>query len=192
MGIDFRLRNNIYQALKAVLRLRARNRSSDQVCKSTPRIQGLQKKLAQNEYFWIDSICIRQTCDREKTHQICLMDKIFSHAQVVVAWLGPSSEGSIEAMESIRSYAPPDDMKIVNFSMSPVLFPENLQRSIVRFGRLEYWSRAWIIQEFLLAKDVLVLWGDESLPWNKLKDLLLGCAMFLGAPLKHARYEHMD
>jgi hypothetical protein len=189
-GDKFRLRENIYEAIRAVLRLRTLYRSGDQVPNGTPQVLDLQKMLAECEFFWIDSICIWQTCIEEQTQQVGLMDKIFSHAQFVVSWLGPSSKGSIEVMQSIRSYVPPSEQ--VDFSMSHILFPEDLKRAIKVFEDQNYWSRSWIIQEILLAKDVLVLLGEESLSWNKLKDLILGCALFLGAPLKTATPEHAN
>jgi hypothetical protein len=130
-GTKFRLRKNIYEAARAVLRLRARYRSSEHVPSRPPQVLDLQKMLAETEFFWIDSICIWQTCVEERIQQIGLMDKIFSHAQFVVAWLGPRSEGSIEVMQSIRSYVPPS--KPVDFSLSHILFPENLKRAIKVF-----------------------------------------------------------
>lgn len=46
---------------------------------------------------WIDSICINQRCNKEKSHQVGLMGKIYSSATLVTIWLGsPSLDTSRE------------------------------------------------------------------------------------------------
>lgn len=50
--------------------------------------------------IWIDQICIDQSNDREKSAQVELMRKIYSLAQRVIIWLGPTAEGSDDVMDA--------------------------------------------------------------------------------------------
>lgn len=54
-------------------------------------------KLVQNEesslILWIDSVCIDQSSDSDKSAQVAIMGEIYKHASQVTIWLG---EGSYE------------------------------------------------------------------------------------------------
>jgi len=41
--------------------------------------------------IWIDSLCINQTDDAERTHQVSLMREIYRNSEEVIIWLGESS-----------------------------------------------------------------------------------------------------
>ncbi|KAK1776760.1 heterokaryon incompatibility protein-domain-containing protein [Copromyces sp. CBS 386.78] len=50
--------------------------------------------------IWIDQICINQSNDQEKSAQVELMRKIYSSAQQVFIWLGPTADGSDDVMDA--------------------------------------------------------------------------------------------
>lgn len=51
------------------------------------------KPMMESGYFlWIDAVCINQSDIEEKSQQVRLMGEIYSRAEVVRIWLGPSSE----------------------------------------------------------------------------------------------------
>jgi hypothetical protein len=52
--------------------------------------------------FWIDQICIQQTDDIEKSNQVSLMTDIYGQAKEVFIWLGPSSDGSGDAVRYLK------------------------------------------------------------------------------------------
>jgi hypothetical protein len=85
--------------------------------------------------LWIDAICIDQDSKSEKVHQVAQMGKIYSNATKVVMWLGN------------------------NHGKSPDMFSNTTIRDYFGFVWFnEYWTRAWIAQEVILAKDpVLVI-----------------------------------
>lgn len=63
------------------------------------------KELRRNSHFnyiWIDAICINQSSEAEKAHQVAMMDKVYMKAESVVVWLGSAYEGSDEALEWCR------------------------------------------------------------------------------------------
>jgi hypothetical protein len=51
---------------------------------------------------WIDAICIDQSNNKEKEHQIQMMAEIYAKASRVVVWLGEADDSSDEAMEQLR------------------------------------------------------------------------------------------
>ncbi|KAI1746850.1 HET-domain-containing protein [Xylaria castorea] len=77
-------------------------------------VDGIQVRIPQNLFnalitlrpsqlppflMWIDYLCINQRNDIEKTWQVRLMREIYSKADHVLAWLGPSDRESQRAME---------------------------------------------------------------------------------------------
>jgi hypothetical protein len=50
------------------------------------------KLMMQSGFLWIDAICINQSDNEEKSQQVRLMGEIYSKAEVVRVWLGPSTE----------------------------------------------------------------------------------------------------
>jgi hypothetical protein len=53
---------------------------------------------------WIDGLCINQTDDTEKSHQVQLMQRIFRDARRVLVWLGPDdSDAAYDAFEICRN-----------------------------------------------------------------------------------------
>jgi hypothetical protein len=54
--------------------------------------------------LWIDSLCINQAHEAEKSEQVQQMHQIYSQAVSVIAWLGPASDDSDSAMLWIQQY----------------------------------------------------------------------------------------
>ncbi|KAF1829387.1 HET-domain-containing protein [Decorospora gaudefroyi] len=44
----------------------------------------------QEQYFWIDQICINQQDNREKNQQVAMMSEIYTQAKQVITYLGPA------------------------------------------------------------------------------------------------------
>lgn len=101
--------------------------------------------------FWIDAICIDQSNNSERIHQVQQMGQIYSKAGDVISWLGKNvviSEFAVKAREGFRDG--PMGLGLV---------------------RNPYWTRAWITQEILLAQDVLFLAATEEMRLRHLQEL---------------------
>ncbi|KAF2256205.1 heterokaryon incompatibility, partial [Trematosphaeria pertusa] len=48
--------------------------------------------------IWVDAISIDQKNEKEKNHQVGIMNEIYSHAKTVYVWLGSSTEDSDKAI----------------------------------------------------------------------------------------------
>lgn len=129
-----------------------------------------KRKDTRGHYFWIDQICIDQTNTGERNHQVQLMGAIYSDAEVVLAWLGlgPTSllNVSIHIEATIRSHPRENkrselcsDHRCVECSRSRRPMLNDLEaRSMSRVPALfdrSYWFRLWIVQEIVLARQVV-------------------------------------
>ena len=119
-------------------------------------------------FIWIDQICINQQDDVEKAVQVKIIRDIYVSAHKVLVWLGPSTEGSDLAMDSI----PPLGESIAEnrFAQDPLpsclpgqddLFWPALEDLYKR----PWYDRLWVLQEVILGKDIDVLCGNRSMPW---------------------------
>lgn len=102
------------------------------------------------EYLWADAICIDQSTALERNDQVRRMDQTYRNAVKVIAWLGPEFE--------VRS----SEVQIAKVAASNIRQDRCLP-DMLRYQ--SYWSRTWIIQELLLAKEVHFLYGLECANW---------------------------
>lgn len=78
--------------------------------------------------LWVDQICIDQKSLSEKGHQLGLMSRIYSQASQVISWLGVSAYREATLLLATET-----------FFSDP------------------YWTRLWVAQEIMLAKEWIVL-----------------------------------
>lgn len=114
--------------------------------------------LQENGYplMWIDAICIDQSDDLEKNHQVNMMGRIFTTAGCVISWLGEEADNSRCVMRAIRA------------TTRTRYSSDEVKQAMDVFALRPYWRRMWIIQEFVLAQDVVILCGDEGAWWKDL------------------------
>lgn len=128
--------------------------------------------------FWIDSVCINQADDGEKSLQVAMMGSIYSSAAFVVVSLGQHDTASLKLLQMVqngsRSSAvalrpEPGDRPAAKSVLE--LWIEQLHESDMRtlcsaywcFGQRPYWNRIWIIQELFLAGTAYILVGKDSI-----------------------------
>jgi hypothetical protein len=125
------------------------------------------RKTTFTSSLWIDAVCVDQTNILERNEQVKRMGQIYSNAKEVWVWLGldPGRPAvSIAETFDLSQYTKvPDLSERARVKIQRWLSEGNeawLQdlRSICSRG---YWNRLWIVQEFLIAKSVL-LWIDND------------------------------
>lgn len=63
------------------------------------RLVGTEKWLVHlHTSLWVDALCINQTDDEERAHQVSIMGEVYKRAECVHAWLGLSTEETAGAM----------------------------------------------------------------------------------------------
>lgn len=59
---------------------------------------------AEIRVLWVDSICINQENNEERSRQVCLMGEIYQQALGVIVWLGEADNTSRLAMATLVSW----------------------------------------------------------------------------------------
>lgn len=116
-------------------------------------------KINRRTPLWIDAICIDQTQNEERNHQVRLMDKIYSQAETVLIWLGQCAEPR-NCLSDLNNWSPP--RSACKGRCRDLLHP------MLNVLHDPYWSRMWIVQEIYLAQEILVLHGRQSAQWDNL------------------------
>ncbi|KAK8013011.1 hypothetical protein PG991_010386 [Apiospora marii] len=112
---------------------------------------------------WADAICINQSDKAEQSSQVQLMRQICSQAETVMAWLGPESHGSNEAVDAIHALSQVPEEEVDAWIQ--LESHESDFDALVHLFERDYWSRVWVVQEILNAKDVTVRCGAKSVRW---------------------------
>lgn len=150
-----RVRENLYLAMSVLQKLPATQVTNDP----------LREHEFHGSHFWVDAICINQEDVLERGHQVNLMEAIFTGAACVIAWLGIEAEDSKVAINAIksqfRSYAG-------RGGREPHTSDWLLRWAFRCLSSRTYWSRMWIVQEFILPKNLLLLCGEDSAWWEDL------------------------
>jgi heterokaryon incompatibility protein (HET) len=140
--------------------------------------------------LWTDQICIHQPSIRERSHQVGLMGSIYRSATQTLICLSTNMEtdGSllgwrkrlsiddrlhIPSHPIIRELSKPDSSSTRPSSSRPEalrLLRRDLSnqqfRTMCGVVNAPWWTRAWVIQEFLLSTKVHFLYGKCSIEYG--------------------------
>lgn len=118
--------------------------------------------------FWIDAISINQSDDAEKAVQVPRMAEIYSTAERVVVWMGLAADDSglfmssikdlNEAFSKIARLETVNQHTLVTYGLPPISDP--VWPAMVKFMVHDWFTRLWVLQEVVLAKEILVLCGN--------------------------------
>ncbi|KAK3312735.1 hypothetical protein B0H66DRAFT_607796 [Apodospora peruviana] len=96
-----------------------------------------------------------------ETNQVGLMGKIYTQAAYVVVWLGQADLNSDLAADYIKN----DSTTSSDSSML------DIEQAVHSFLLRPYWSRVWIFQEIMLARDIIFLCGHKSFTWHQMSSI---------------------
>lgn len=135
------------------------------------------RSTTESVILWADAICIDQANFHEKAIQIRILPKIFQSAEMIFAWIGNEEDGSHEALETL--------LQIRTNEVKPDIWPAGLPRippewqhpglppmksevwrHIAVLFQREWFRRAWIIQEVVLASKVKIVCGSWEISWD--------------------------
>lgn len=151
--------SEIYEALsyvwggetkpKSIIITDDQNDGSEEVDSELSITQNLHDALLRLRYcqfprlLWVDAVCIDQTNDEEKEHQIQLMPLVYARAKCVLVWLGEVQDDSDMVLESIQAASrsflehPCDD--------TPTTQPLcDLQQATQKLLSRPWFSRMWV------------------------------------------------
>jgi hypothetical protein len=143
--VDFPITENLFNALRAL------------------RYSGNQDR-----YLWVDAICINQSDDDEKGHQVGNMLIIYQKARKVIAWLGIVSgetQKSVEIAITEAAVVAKMDMSISAAKINDFWTTHAGLRSL--YTR-PWFRRMWVQQEVFGARRLILQIGTFSFEWFSL------------------------
>lgn len=163
--------------------------------------------ITSSRYLWIDSICINQDDDIEKSHQVRGMGRVFSNAKRVITYLGPNTPhdaAAIDYVEKVRTYFEPNLPILASLSqgLHRALDPELLlpvrsepkftceevaKSTLAEMAFGEWTQRAWMYQESFLTRNSIFLRGVDMIDW-----ISLGCIPLFTYMWLLPRYTNVD
>lgn len=141
-------------------------------------------------FLWVDAVCINQSDLEERASQVTLMGDIYSMAHEVVVWLGPHREDaadflwattdflatvqSSDSSKKPKSIFSPGNIHIREFW--PGLELEDplprLLRFVFFYSSCRWFTRAWTLQEVVLAQQARMFCGKTEVSLQKAVELV--------------------
>ncbi|KAE9376030.1 HET-domain-containing protein [Stipitochalara longipes BDJ] len=129
--------------------------------------------------LWIDALCINQDDLVERSVEVLGMGSIYTHAERVIVWLGPTSKDSGLAITTLRAIG--NEMYYHNHLFRYI--PDGLVQSLMEdvealkskrpnwfaikdFLRRDWFSRLWVLQEVGLATRATLYVGQHSIDYE--------------------------
>lgn len=163
--------------------------------------QAFHQSKGQQQYIWMDAICIDQENNRERSLQVALMGDLYKRASTVLACIGPHADDSEfllaksrktrRLLKNISSVLEPDAngqgwsppfvldtygwlglRSLLSFTQSTRL---RLTKAFIALLKRPYFRRVWILQELYMGKEILFACGPDTIP----SDRLLALTQFL-------------
>jgi hypothetical protein len=151
-----------------------------------------------SRHIWIDAVCINQEDVSERSEQVKLMRTIYQQAERVVVWLGEPSPYDLDTnpMKSLASrfgipnatlasqWAPwmrseGSKMLIQRYwnsskaiQTSAELAKEQWQGPVAELLDRPWWRRVWVIQEAVLAREIMIQCGPDTAPWDSVEQYI--------------------
>ena len=140
---------------------------------STSIRQTLHEQFTFPTYLWIDAVCIDQNNIEERGQQVSLMFEIYTKASVVVAWLGEEDKYTVPALRLLYGLSGlwdwwSDDAKAAIRHLAHNEEFKSFWLALGHFFARTWWTRMWIVQEIVLAKDAILVCGRWCVSWDRL------------------------
>jgi hypothetical protein len=136
--------------------------------------------------IWVDAICIDQTANVEKSHQIRLMPRIYGSAHCTVVYLGEEADNSPLAFRTLHRIA--DGYGLDDYALTGRTYhdgtietseprmsessEEDALEAVAALLRRPWFRRAWVLQEFVMSREVITVCGGEHFDWSVLRGAL--------------------
>ncbi|KAJ4308054.1 hypothetical protein N0V94_009513 [Neodidymelliopsis sp. IMI 364377] len=133
-----------------------------------------------DQYIWCDFICINQSDWDERASQVKMMGDIYANAAKVTVFLNTASAVDYDVCDLASHHLqkvnrslelPQWDMTRQWTRFNKIKIHENGSlgwQALAKIFERQYWSRAWVVQEIVLAKQLVVIFGDNEFSWDEL------------------------
>jgi hypothetical protein len=124
------------------------------------------------QYIWADQICVDQSNNTERSHQVMLMRSIYKNPRYcLVSFPGTDDEKLLGGLEWLQRYSQADgkttkemiEAEIKSHKAVQLKSLEQQLSEVYAIGAHPWWRRAWVQQEFFLPKEVIFLQNKTSM-----------------------------
>ncbi|EGR45037.1 uncharacterized protein TRIREDRAFT_111494 [Trichoderma reesei QM6a] len=130
--------------------------------------------------IWIDAICINQTDNKEKAHQVSQMDLVYRLCEQVYIWLGCSEASSTvdnnpfalvehfaanKHFHDLPGYYKDVTTGLWSCDTEHVEFT-SMWKAFDLVASSPWWHRAWTVQEAVLPAKAVVIYGTWKTLWE--------------------------
>jgi ankyrin repeat protein len=122
--------------------------------------------------FWVDQICINQQNNDEISQQVRMMSKIYTQAKMVFIWLG-HHDVTTEKGIAMAKFVCESKMETTTtksgisrfwFHQNPGLTFEQTWDPWLKLFSKRWWTRQWVVQEYVCARAHRFFCGDYEIP----------------------------
>jgi hypothetical protein len=124
----------------------------------------------QDRLLWIDAICINQYDNEEKGVQVQMMREIYAGASQTIVWLGKGTKAISSTFEFVDEFCNTDIERRTSWWQSRDSRPlmKSIRRELNDMLEHEWWERAWVVQEVVVSKLVVVQRGSHQIEWDRI------------------------
>jgi hypothetical protein len=130
--------------------------------------QGPDLQQFQNQYLWVDAICIKQDDLDEKSRQVRLMRYVYSQASKTLMCVGKAESESDLALDWLTHLADiPGDFPGLSESPKASRWNEQAWNALCALIMRPYFRRRWIIEEVALSPEPWLQCGGKVFTWDR-------------------------
>lgn len=141
-------------------------------------LKGL-RHIGHDRVIWADALCINQTDDKEMSAQVRKINSIYASAMRVIVSFGADdagdADGAFVALCTLAStkgvsahYSTKSSQHVQPLQGSSIPLDEDydLCCKAKMFFCQTWYTRLWVLQEIVLARDAVFIWGGCSISWT--------------------------
>ena len=123
-----------------------------------------------SRFIWADAVCINEQDMTERAYQVSIMGDIYRSAIRTLIWLGPADDESGRAFSMcarLAAYAESSESKGKEAVKTKDDFDSN-DSSLEHLVERPWWTRVWVVQEVILAREAIIVCGLDAMRWETL------------------------
>ena len=139
---------------------------------------------SQPRLLWVDAICINQTDKDEQSRQVQCMGDIYAGAKKVLVWIGEDHGDADECfalikdtdvflMDLLLRYEKVGLIPPIPYGNGSICADSQKWDMVRRMASSEWFSRVWVLQEIGLARSAMIIYGNSTMEWSYLVELML-------------------
>lgn len=141
------------------------------------RMIGGHDSFNDQDWWWIDSLCIDLQDAPEREKQVGIMASIYKRAKKAVIWLGQEQEdgndctGAVDFLHHLSNIQRTLSEPTVRLELRGPEFTAQWA-AVGNLLARPWWTRVWTLQEFVLPREAMLFCGSSSITRGKFKSAM--------------------